>query len=67
MFENKLEQSYNELSYYVKEDIGFPDAYIFLTAEQERFIMELFQKEREVVKESLLETVKEMKELIDEI
>ena len=51
----------------MKEDIGFPDAYIFLTAEQERFIMELFQKEREVVKESLLETVKEMKELIDEI
>ena len=67
MFENKLEQSYNELSYHIKEDVGFPDAYIFLTIEQERFIMELFQKEREVVKRSLLETVKEMKELVDEI
>lgn len=62
-----LETIYNQISYHLKEDVGFPDAYIFLTNEQEQFIMELFQNEREAVKETLLETVEEMKGLIDEL
>ena len=47
--------------------MGFPDAYIFLTREQEQFIIELFENERYAVKEALLETVEEMKGLIDEL
>tara|TARA_B100000941_G_C28306704_1_gene449353 strand:+ start:328 stop:528 length:201 start_codon:yes stop_codon:yes gene_type:complete len=61
------EQAYNNLSYHLKADIGFPDAYIFLTTEQERFIIEMFYNEREAVKEALLEAVDEMKGLIDEL
>ena len=40
-----LERIYNEMPYQVKDNIGFPDAYIFLTNDQELFIMELFENE----------------------
>ena len=63
----KLETAYNEIPYQVKESIGFPDAFIFLTNEQEQFIIDLFENERQAVKETLLETVDEMKGLIDEL
>jgi hypothetical protein len=63
----KLEVVYNEIPFQVKESIGFPDAYIFLTNEQEQFIIDLFENERQAVKETLLETVDEMKGLIDEL
>ncbi len=62
-----LERIYNEMQYQIKNNIGFPDAYIFLTNDQEQFIMELFENERQAVKEVLLETVEEMKGLIDEL
>ena len=62
-----LESVYNEIPFQVKEMVGFPDAYIFLTVDQERFIMDLFENERQAVKEVLLETVEEMKGLINEI
>ena len=62
-----LEQVYNEISYNTKQNVGFPDAYIFLTNDQEQFIMELFENERQAVKETLLETVEEMKGLINEL
>tara|TARA_B100001094_G_scaffold327717_2_gene386517 strand:+ start:563 stop:766 length:204 start_codon:yes stop_codon:yes gene_type:complete len=62
-----LEAIYNEIPYQVKDEVGFPDVYIFLTLEQERFIMDLFQNERETVKRTLLETIKEMKELVNEL
>ena len=62
-----LERVYNEIPYQIKESVGYPDAYIFLTNEQEQFIMELFENERQAVKETLLETVEEMKGLIDEL
>lgn len=62
-----LESVYNEIPFQVKEMVGFPDTYIFLTVDQERFIMDLFENERQAVKEVLLETVEEMKGLIDEI
>lgn len=58
---------YNEIPYQVKDEVGFPDVYIFLTLAQERFIMDLFQNEREAVKRTLLETIKEMKELVNEL
>ena len=62
-----LEAVYNEIPYQIKQIVGFPDAYIFLTNDQEQFIMELFENERQAVKETLLETVEEMKGLIDEL
>lgn len=58
---------YNQMPYQVKESVGFPDAYIFLTNEQEQFIIELFENERQAVKETLLETIDEMKGLVDEL
>ncbi len=63
----RIEEVYNMLSYNIKEDIGFPAAYLFLTTEQERFIIELFEREREAVKQELFTLNEEMKELIDEI
>lgn len=62
-----LEQVYNEMPYQIKARVGFPDAYIFLTNEQEQFIIDLFENERHAVKETLLETIDEMKGLIDEL
>ena len=62
-----LELIYNEIPYQIKDMVGFPDAYLFLTNEQEQFIIELFENEREAVKESLLETINEMKGLVDEL
>lgn len=62
-----LESIYNEIPFQVKEIVGFPDAYIFLTNEQEQFMIELFDKERKAVKETLLETIEEMKGLVNEL
>lgn len=62
-----LESIYDQIPYQVKEIVGFPDAYIFLTNEQEQFIIELFENERQAVKETLLETINEMKGLVDEL
>ena len=62
-----IESVYNEIPYQIKSNVGFPDAYIFLTNDQEQFIIELFENERQAVKETLLETVEEMKGLIDEL
>lgn len=63
----KIEDAYNEMSYTTKEDIGWPQAYIFLTREQESFILELFNTEREAVKKELQESLEEMKGLVDEL
>ena len=63
----KIEDAYNEMSYIAKEDIGWPQAYIFLTREQESFILELFNTEREAVKKALQESLEEMKGLVDEL
>lgn len=62
-----LEKIYDEIPYQVKAIVGFPDAYIFLTNSQEQFIMELFENERQAVKETLLETIEEMKGLVNEL
>ena len=62
-----LEAVYNEMLYDTKAAVGFPDVYMFLTNDQESFIIDLFENEREAVKRELLETTEEMKELIDEL
>ena len=64
---NSLEQAYNNLSYTVKEDVGFPMFYLYLTTKQERFVSYLFDIERKEIKKELLETVQEIKELVDAI
>ena len=63
----KLESIYNEIPFQIKEMVGFPDSYIFLTNDQEQFIIEMFENERKAVKEPLLEALEEMKGLVDEI
>ena len=67
MIENYIERVYNNLPYHMKDDVGFPQAFIYLTTQQEQFIMELLENERKVVKEALLETIDEMKGLVDEL
>tara|TARA_B100000927_G_C16457746_1_gene466582 strand:- start:748 stop:951 length:204 start_codon:yes stop_codon:yes gene_type:complete len=67
MSTRSIEKIYNEMPYQIKANIGFPDAYLFLTNDQEQFIIELFENERIAVKEVLLETIDEMKGLVDEL
>lgn len=55
------------MPYQIKSIIGFPDAYMFLTNDQEQFIIELFEKERKVIKDALLENIEEMKGLVNEL
>tara|TARA_R110002124_G_C8524017_1_gene476576 strand:+ start:62 stop:259 length:198 start_codon:yes stop_codon:yes gene_type:complete len=63
----KIEETYDIMPSIIKEHAGLPDLYKDLTNDQERFIMEMFQIDREVVKATLLETVEEMKELVNDI
>ena len=62
-----VEVTYNTMPAIIKEHAGLPDNYKDLTNDQERFIMEMFQIDREAVKRTLLETVEEMKELVNEL
>ena len=64
---NKIEETYELVPSIIKEHAGLPDLYKDLTNDQERFIMEMFQVDREAVKATLLETVEEMKELVNDI
>ena len=63
----KIEETYNMMPSIIKEHAGMPESYKDLTNDQERFIMEMFQIDREAVKLTLLETVQEMKELVNDI
>ena len=67
MSTQRLEEAYNEMPHQTKEDVGFPDSYLFLTREQEQFIIRLFDTEREAAKYALRETLEEMKGLIDDL
>ena len=67
MSTKRIEAVYNEMPYQIKANVGFPDAYLFLTNDQEQFIIDLFENERTAVKEVLLETIDEMKGLVDEL
>jgi hypothetical protein len=64
---NNIEETYDIMPSIIKEHAGLPDLYKDLTNDQERFIMEMFQIDREVVKATLLETLEEMKELVNDI
>jgi len=63
----KIEELYNEVPYHVKESVGFPSVYLYLTNEQESFIINLLENEINPIKKELLECIHEMKDLIDEI
>ena len=62
-----IEETYDMMPTIVKEHAGLPDLFKDLTNDQERFIMEMFQIDREAVKITLLETLEEMKGLVDEL
>ena len=62
-----IEETYDMMPSIIKEHAGMPELYKHLTNDQERFIMEMFQIDREAVKATLLETVEEMKELVNDI
>lgn len=64
---NNIEETYDIMPSIIKEHAGLPDLFKDLTNDQERFIMEMFQIDREAVKSALLETVEEMKELVNDI
>ena len=62
-----IEETYDMMPTIVKEHAGLPDLFKDLTNDQERFIMEMFQIDREAVKSTLLETLEDMKGLINEL
>ena len=62
-----IEETYNMMPSIVKHHAGMPDNYINLTTDQKRFIIEMFDIDREAVKASLLETLEEMKGLVNEL
>ena len=62
-----IEETYDLMPSIVKQHAGMPDSYKDLTNDQERFIMEMFQIDREAVKSTLLETLEEMKGLVNEL
>ena len=62
-----IEETYNMMPTIIKQHAGMPDNYINLTTDQKRFIIEMFDIDREAVKASLIETLEEMKGLVDEL
>ena len=62
-----IEETYDMMPSIVKQHAGMPDSYKDLTNDQERFIMEMFQIDREAVKSTLLDTLEEMKGLVNEL
>jgi len=62
-----LEETYNMMPTIVKQHAGMPDNFINLTSDQKRFIIEMFDIDREAVKATLMETLEEMKGLVNEL
>jgi len=62
-----IEETYNMMPTIIKQHAGMPDNYINLTTDQKRFIIEMFDIDREAVKASLMETLEEMKGLVNEL
>jgi hypothetical protein len=63
----KIEETYNIMPSIIKKHAGLPENFISLTNDQKRFIMEMFKIDREAVKCILLDTLEEMKGLVDEL
>ena len=51
----------------VKEHAGLPDMYYNLSADQERFVLEMFGSDVTSIKKELHEALDEMKGLVDEL
>ena len=64
---NNIEDTYNMMPALIKAHAGLPDNYINLTTDQKRFIIEMFDIDREAVRASLKETLEEMKGLVNEL
>ena len=68
---NSIKETYNMMPTYLKEAVGFPDNFILLTNDQERFIMDLYsfslQKVKAELKEILEVTTKEVEETLNDI
>tara|TARA_B100001564_G_scaffold134674_1_gene112993 strand:- start:3878 stop:4075 length:198 start_codon:yes stop_codon:yes gene_type:complete len=62
-----IEETYNMMPTIIKQHAGMPDNYINLTTDQKRFIIEMFDIDREAVRASLKETLEEMKGLVNEL
>ena len=62
-----IEETYNMMPTIIKQHAGLPDNYKNLTNDQERFIIEMFDIDREAVKATLMETLQEMKGLVNEL
>ena len=67
MSDNRVQRVYNTIPSVIKEHAGLPDSYYHLTSDQERFILEMFDSDVKTIKKELLETLDEMKGLIDEL
>ena len=64
---NNTEETYNAVPTLIKHHAGLPDNFINLTTDQKRFIIEMFDVDREAVKVTLMETLEEMKGLVNEL
>jgi hypothetical protein len=67
MSSGNLELVYNSLPTVIKDHAGLPDLYHDLSTEQERFIVEMYTRDHGPTKKELLDTVEELKGLIDEL
>jgi len=65
--DSRVQNVYNAIPFVIKEHAGLPDSYYKLTPDQERFILEMFDSDVKAVKKELLDTLEEMKGLIDEL
>ena len=65
------EEFYNDLPHFVKENIGFPTNYIFLSRDQQEFLDAFCEKAKGFTMQPLKETLEyimgEMEELIETI
>ena len=67
MSNNRVQNAYDAIPAIIKEHAGLPASYYHLTSNQERFILEMFGGDVKLIKKELLETLDEMKGLIDEL
>ena len=67
MSDSRIQSAYDAVPSIVKEHADLPDMYYNLSAEQERFILEMFGSDVATIKKELHEALDEMKGLVDEL
>lgn len=67
MSDSRIQTAYDAVPSVVKEHAGLPDMYYNLSADQERFILEMFGSDVTSIKSELNEALDEMKGLVDEL